>query len=463
MTDLLVSVNSFLWGIPTLIMILGVGIYLSIKTRFIQIRRLPFAIKRFFEQFKIRNRNGISGFQALSLALAATVGTGNLAGVAGAIAIGGPGAIFWMWLCALFGMVTKYAEAVLAVSYRTRIEKDMYLSGPMYMIRDGLPRQFRFLAYAYCFFGVVASFGVGNATQVNAVVCSLESALSAFDLEFSFAFKMLAAGMISLSVIFLLSGGTKRLGKVTQIIVPLAALCYLLLGVFVLIVRRNAIPTAFAAIIKGAFMPQAVTGGVVGSAFVALRTGASRGVFTNEAGMGTASIAHGTANVDHPAEQGLMGIMEVFIDTILICTLTGLVILCSGVPISYGIDTGVSLTTQAFTSVCGNWITVPIALIICVLAFATILGWSLYGIRCSEFLFGNKVQRIFILIQGFISILGVCLNTGTVWILSEIVNALMAMPNLIALIYLTPEVVKLTESYFKYKKDCLRGGNPISE
>ena len=210
-------------------------------------------------------------------------------------------------------------------------------------------------------------------------------------------------------------------------------------------------------------MPQAVTGGVVGSVFVALRTGASRGVFTNEAGMGTASIAHGTANVDHPAEQGLMGIMEVFIDTILICTLTGLVILCSGVPISYGIDTGVSLTTQAFTSVCGNWITVPIALIICVLAFATILGWSLYGIRCSEFLFGNKVQRIFILVQGFISILGVCLNTGTVWILSEIVNALMAMPNLIALIYLTPEVVKLTESYFKYKKDCLRRGNPISE
>lgn len=449
MGAVLEKINAFVWGIPALIMILGVGLYLSVRTGFAQLRMFPEALRVFLSQFRRRKTScdGVSPYRALCTALAATVGTGNLAGVAGAIAIGGPGAVFWMWVCALFGMVTKYAEATLAIRYRHRNSAGEYVGGPMYMVRLGMAKRWHWLAGVYCFLGVVASFGVGNATQVNAVLDGISSAVQAMGGSLSGKVRILLGVAIAALIVLLLLGGAKRIGQAAEMLVPFAAAGYLLLGVVVLILRADRLPQAFCAIVKGAFMPKAVTGGVLGSAFTALRVGAARGVFTNEAGMGTASIAHGAANVSHPVRQGLMGIMEVFIDTIMICTMTALVILCSGVPVSYGVDVGVALTAQAFSEVCGDWVCLPIALSLCCFALATILGWGLYGIRCAQYLFGDGVWRRFVVLQGVTVVIGAVLKTGTVWLLAETVNGLMALPNLVALASLTPELVRLTKQY----------------
>ena len=371
-------------------------------------------------------------------------GTGNIAGVAGAIAIGGPGSIFWMWICALLGMVTKFAEAALAVRFRIKSQGE-YVGGPMYMITQGLGPKWKPLATAYAFFGVVAAFGVGNATQINAVVTGVNQALTAFGGTPSVVGNLLLGLVLAVLIGWMLMGGAKRIGAAAEMLVPFAAAAYLLLGGMVLIARFQAIPTAFAAIFRGAFAPKAVTGGVVGSALMTLRTGVARGVFTNEAGMGTAAIAHGGAWVEHPAQQGLMGIMEVFLDTIVICTMTALVILVSGVPIPYGTDTGAALTTEAFRAVCGPWATVFIAAALCCFAFATVLGWGLYGIRCAQFLFGHGAFRGFAALQVGAVVLGAVLNTGTVWLLSETVNGLMAIPNLITLAALSKELARLTK------------------
>lgn len=445
MYALLERVNAAVWGLPLLVLILGVGIYISIRTGFVQLRLFPKALKAFFRQFKKHeDTEGVSSYRALCTALAATVGTGNLAGVAGAIAIGGPGAIFWMWICALIGMATKFAEATLAVRYRQRSENGEIVGGPMYMIQNGLHKKSHFLAYIYCFLGVVASFGVGNATQINTVVGGVQSVADAFGAELSLGAKILLGCALAVLLTVLLFGGAKRIGSATEILVPIVSVGYLVLGVILLAMKADAIPGAFGAIFNGAFRPQAVTGGVVGSVFATLRIGASRGVFTNEAGMGTASIAHASGNVKHPADQGLMGIMEVFIDTIVICTVTALVILCSGVPITYGIDTGVTLTAEAFSAVCGEWICIPLTFALCCFAIATVLGWGLYGARCAQFLFGDGAWKKFVLLQGLMVIAGAILNTCTVWLMADIVNGLMAIPNLIALLLLTPELVSLT-------------------
>ena len=255
--------------------------------------------------------------------------------------------------------------------------------------------------------------------------------------------------LLSVLITLLLLGGAKRIGAAAEMLVPWASLFYLILGGIVLVVNANQILPAFTAIFEGAFDPQAVTGGILGSAFAALRTGASRGVFTNEAGMGTAAIAHAGAQVSHPVEQGLMGIVEVFLDTIVICTITALVILCSGVPVPYGIDVGMNLTTAAFSSVFGQWISIPIALCLCCLAIATVLGWGLYGMRCAQFIFGEQAYITFVFLQTATVVLGSLLKTGTVWMLSEIVNGLMAIPNLVTLAMLTPELVHLTRDYKK--------------
>ncbi|MBQ8797485.1 MAG: sodium:alanine symporter family protein [Oscillospiraceae bacterium] len=446
MYALLERINAAVWGIPLLILILGVGIYISIRTGFVQFRSFPKALKAFLRQFKKNvDTEGVSSYRALCTALAATVGTGNLAGVAGAIAIGGPGAIFWMWICALIGMTTKFAEATLAVRYRQRTNHGEFVGGPMYMIRNGLKKKWHVLAYIYCFLGVVASFGVGNATQINTVIGGAQGIADAFGTEFSLVAKILLGSILAVLLTVLLLGGAKRIGSATEVLVPVVSAGYLLLGATVLIMRADAIPGAFEAIFTGAFNPKAVTGGVVGSVFATLRIGASRGVFTNEAGMGTASIAHAAGNVRHPTEQGLMGIMEVFIDTIVICTVTALVILCSGVPITYGIDTGVTLTAEAFSAVSGDWICIPLTFALCCFAIATVLGWGLYGARCAQFLFGDDAWKKFVLLQGVMVIVGAVLNTGTVWLLADIVNGLMAIPNLIALLLLTPELVRLTK------------------
>lgn len=454
MIRLLEQLNGLVWGAPVLVLILGAGAYLSFRTGFAQMTLFGRAWKAFLGGLKGRSADdgAVSPFQALCTALAATVGTGNIAGVAGAIAIGGPGAIFWMWLCALLGMAVKYAEATLAVRYRVRDENGELVGGPMYMIREGLGKRWNPLAVLYSFFGVVAAFGVGNATQINAVVSGVNGVLTAFGGRETLFGNLVMGFLLAVLVTAMLSGGLKRIGSIAQTLVPFASALYILLGLGVLIVCRDRILPAFSMILRGAFSPGAVTGGVLGSVFLALRTGVSRGVFTNEAGMGTASIAHAAARVDHPARQGLLGIVEVFLDTVVICTVTALVILVSGVPIPYGQDTGAALTTQAFASVYGSWVSILLASSLCCFALATVLGWGLYGIRCAQFLFGAGVWRRFVLLQAVTVVLGAVLKTGTVWLLSETVNALMAVPNLIALMALSPELHRLTKEYKNYAK-----------
>lgn len=449
--ELIERVNALVWGTPALILILGVGFYLSVRTRFVQIRLLPQALRSFFQKFRRSGEtiDGVSPYQALCTALAATVGIGNLAGVAGAIALGGPGAIFWLWICAFLGMATKFAEATLAVRYSRINDQGERVGGPMHIIEQGLGKRYRFLAVLYCFFGVVAAFGVGNATQINALIGGVNSVITAFGGQESGRLNVVLGIGLALLILLMLLGGAKRIGLIAERLVPFASIAYLLLGCGVLIARSSQIPAAFSAIIKGAFNPQAVTGGVFGSVFIALRVGVSRGTFTNEAGMGTAAIAHGAAQVDHPAEQGLMGIMEVFLDTIVICTMTALVILCSGIPIPYGIDQGILLTNRAFSAVYGEWITVPIAIALCCFALATVLGWGLYGARCAQYLFGDKAWKTFVYLQAVTVVLGAILNTGTVWLLSETVNGLMAIPNLLALAMLSQELCRLTKNFTK--------------
>jgi len=448
MTEVLELVNSIVWGAPALILILGVGIYLSFRTGFAQLTLFPRALRDFFSRLRGgKTEDGaVTPFQALCTALAATVGTGNLAGVAGAMAIGGPGAVFWMWVCALLGMVTKFAEATLAVHFRVK-ENGEYVGGPMYMIRQGMGRKWLPLAGIYSFFGVVAAFGVGNATQINAVVTGINSTIVAFGGRETWLGNLLMGVLLAAVILLMLLGGAKRIGVVAERLIPFVSAAYLLLGLGVLVVKAQLLPDAFRSIIYGAFSPRAVTGGIVGSAFATLRIGVSRGVFTNEAGMGTASIAHASAQVAHPAEQGLMGIMEVFLDTIVICTMTALVILVSGVAIPYGVDVGVALTTDAFCAVYGDWVSVFIAAALCCFAFATVLGWGLYGARCAQFLFGSNVWKKFAVLQSVCVVLGAVLNTGAVWILSETVNGLMAIPNLIALAALCPTLRRLTQEY----------------
>ena len=448
---MLMRVHHIVWGIPTLILILGVGLYLSVRTGFAQIRFIPQALQQFFQKIgKPRNYgNSISPNQALCTALAATVGTGNLAGVAGAIALGGPGSVFWMWICAFFGMVTKLAEATLSVRFRVRNERDEFFAGPMYYITEGLGKRWHWLAATYACFGVIASFGVGNATQVNAVINGVNCVIQYLGGTQSREVNLLLGAFLSVLVAGMLFGGTNRIGKVAENIVPFAAVFYLLLCLFVLVIRFSAIYDAFSLILHGAFSPRAVTGGILGSSFQALRVGASRGVFTNEAGMGTAGIAHGTASVAHPIEQGLMGIVEVFLDTIVICTMTALVILCSGVYIPYGQDLGGKLTLDAFSSVCSQWVCIPISVALCLFAIATILGWGLYGRSCAQFLFGDKAWKPLLFAQLFVIVIAAVLKTDTVWLLAEIVNGLMAIPNLIALVLLCPEMIRLTNEYRK--------------
>ena len=444
--------NRIVWGVPLLILILGAGVFLSIKTGFFQLRFFPRAVRQFVSMLRPGDTEGVSSFQALCTALAATVGTGNLVGVAGAICLGGPGAIFWMWTCALFGMMTKFAEAALSVRFRVKKGKE-YVGGPMYLISRGMGGRWLWLASVYCFFGAVASFGVGNATQINSVIDSVNAALGYFGLQPGGIINPIIGATLAAVIAVMLLGGASRIGRAAERLVPFASAAYILLCIGAISFRIQNLPKAFEAIVKGAFSPSAVTGGLLGSAFQALRVGVSRGVFTNEAGMGTAGIAHAAAEVSHPAEQGLMGIMEVFLDTVVICTLTALAILCSGIPIPYGTDAGGSLTVQAFVSVYGPWVSVFLALALCSFALATILGWSLYGMRCVQFLLGGRSRKPFVLLQAAVAVVTSVMNTGTIWLLAETVNGLMAIPNLIAIIVLCPVLKELT---IQYKEKCSR-------
>ena len=432
MNKILVWIHSAVWGMPALVLILGVGIYLTGQSGMPQLVLLKASFRHFFSAFR-KNRDS---FRSLCTALGATVGTGNLVGVAGAICIGGPGSIFWMLICGFFGMATKFAEDTLAVHYR----ETSGLAGPMYMIPKVMGNRWGWMAKLYCIFGIAAAFGVGNATQINAVVTGVNGLIQS-DVSVSLGI------VLALTVGALLLGGAKRIGQTAEILVPFMSAGYILLCVGVLILRLEAIPQAFRAIVSGAFRPNAVTGGMIGAAFQALQVGCARGVFTNEAGMGTASIAHGAADVAHPVEQGLMGIMEVFLDTIVICTLTALVILCSGVPIPYGVDAGGSLTAEAFRTVYGGWVGAFLTGSLCCFALATVLGWGLYGGRCAQYLFGPKGWQWFSLAQAGMAFVGAVGGTEQIWCLSETLNGLMAIPNLILLAAAAPVLRRLTIDY----------------
>lgn len=448
------AVNNFIWGVPAMVCIFGVGLYLSIRTNFLQIRKFPYAIKTTLGRiFRKRDASdgAITPFQAVCTALAATVGTGNIAGVAGAIAIGGPGAIFWMWVSALFGMCTKYAEVTLAVHYREINANGELVGGPMYYIKNGLSKKWHWLAYLFAAFGVLTVFGTGNATQVNTITTAINSALLNYNVisESAVSTSNLIIGIIiTILIAMILLGGIKRIGHVTEKLVPFMALLYILLGLGVILLNIQNVPAVFASIFRGAFQPRAVTGGIVLSMFISLKKGVSRGIFSNEAGLGTGSIAHACADTKKPVKQGMFGIFEVFTDTIVICTLTALVILCSGVAVDYGKAAGAELTILGFTSTYGSWVSIFTAIAMCCFAFSTAVGWGLYGARCIEFLFSEKVIKPFMVIYSLVAILGATANLGLMWSIAETFNGLMAIPNLIALFLLSGTVVKLTKEYF---------------
>lgn len=442
--------NNLVWGVPAMLCILGVGLLLSIRTGFIQIRRFPYAIKatigKIFKKGEAQS-GSITPFQAVCTALAATVGTGNIAGVAGAIAIGGPGAVFWMWISALLGMCTKFAEVTLAVQYREKNSYGDYVGGPMYYIKNGLDKKWHWLATAYAVFCVLTVFGTGNATQVNTITTSINSALMNYHLidESETGTVSLILGiLIAIIVALVLLGGIKRIGKVAEKLVPFMALLFIGLALGVVLIHAERLPLVFTMIFQGAFNPKAFTGGAVGSLFVSMRRGVSRGIFSNEAGLGTGSIAHATADTEHPTEQGVFGIFEVFADTIVICTLTALVILCSGVPIQYGLDAGAELTISGFVASYGSWVSIFTAIAMCCFAFSTILGWGLYGARAIEYLGNEKLIKPFMVLYSLVAIVGATMDLGLLWGIADTFNGLMSIPNLIALFLLSGTVVKIT-------------------
>ena len=403
-------VNNFIWGVPAMLCIFGVGLYLSIRTHFLQIRKFPYAIKTTIGRM-FRKRNASDGaltpFQAVCTAL--------------------------------------------AVHFREKNANGDLVGGPMYYIKNGLGKKWIWLAYLFAAFGVLTVFGTGNATQVNTITTAINSALLNFHVisEGAVSTSNLIIGIvITVLVGMILLGGIKRIGQVTEKLVPFMALLYIVLALGVVLMNIRVLPAVFVSIIRGAFQPSAVTGGVVGSMFMSMKKGVSRGIFSNEAGLGTGSIAHACADTRKPVKQGMFGIFEVFADTIVICTLTALVILCSQVPVNYGAAAGAELTIQGFTSVYGDWVSIFTAVAMCCFAFSTILGWGLYGARCIEFLFSEKVIKPFMVAYSLVAILGATANLGLMWSIAETFNGLMAIPNLIALFLLSGTVVKLVKDYF---------------
>ena len=448
------AVNDFIWGVPAMICIIGVGLVLSFRTKFIQIRKFPYAMKvtigRMFKKKEAAD-GAMTPFQAVCTALAATVGTGNIAGVAGAIAIGGPGAVFWMWISAILGMCTKFSEVTLAVHFREKNEKGELVGGPMYYIKNGLKKHWHWLAYLFSIFGVLTVFGTGNATQVNTITTAIDSALENYGIMSGDSAKtvnLIIGIILAVLLAMILLGGIKRIGQVTEKLVPFMALLYIVFAIGVIALNIQNIPSVFSLIIEGAFNPASVTGGAVGSFFMSMKKGVSRGIFSNEAGLGTGSIAHACADARKPVKQGFFGIFEVFVDTIVICTLTALVILCSEVPINFGSAAGAELTISGFTSTYGSWVSIFTAVAMCCFAFSTIVGWGLYGARCIEFLFGSKVNKPFMLVYSLVAIVGATMDLGLLWSIAETFNGLMAIPNLIAVFLLSGVVVKLVKEYF---------------
>ena len=448
-------VNNFIWGLPAMVCILGVGLLLSVRTNFLQIRKFPYAIKttlgRIFKH-KDASDGTMTPFQAVCTALAGTVGTGNIAGVAGAIAIGGPGAVFWMWCSALLGMCTKFAEVTLAVHYRERSDAGEWVGGPMYYIKNGLGKRWQFLAVLYSLFGVLTVFGTGNATQVNTITTAIDTALLEFHIvaeDILPTLNLVIGILCAMLVAMVLLGGIKRIGSVSEKLVPFMALFYVILAVGVVLLNLPRLPYVIEEIFAGAFNPAAFTGGAIGRLFLSMKNGVSRGIFSNEAGLGTGSIAHACADTRKPVKQGMFGIFEVFADTIVICTLTAMVILCSSVPVNYGTAAGAELTISGFTATYGGGASLFTAVALCCFAFSTIIGWGLYGSRFATFLFKtDKIVKPFFVVYSFVAILGATLDLGILWGVADTFNGLMSIPNLIALFLLSGTVVRLANEYF---------------
>lgn len=435
-------INNIVWGPYMLILLVGTGIYFTIRTNFLQIRRFGLTMRetlmKILSKPEASEEGDITPFQALSTALAATIGTGNIAGVATAIALGGPGAIFWMWISAFFGMLTKYAEVVLAIQYREKNPQGAWVGGPMYYIEKGLG--LKWLAAIFSIFGALAAFGIGNMVQSNSVAVALKSTFNIPPLATGI-FLALAAGAVII-------GGLKRIASITERVVPFMALFYMVGSITILILNITGIPSAFALIFRHAFTPAAATGGFAGAIVMeSMKQGIARGVFSNEAGLGSAPIAHAAAKTDHAVRQGLWGIFEVFADTIVICTLTALTIISTGVWNS-GLR-GADLTTEAFNHGLPGPGSIIVAIGIFFFAFSTILSWAYYGEKCAEHLFGSKVNLIYRIIFIPFIVVGAIGGLGLIWDIADTLNALMAIPNLIGLLGLSGVVLKLTTDFFK--------------
>ncbi len=450
------SLNSFVWGVPMLALIVGTGLYFSVRTRFLQFTRFRYAMQQTIgKAFKKQEARAgaVTPFQAMTTALAATVGTGNIAGITSALTLGGPGAIFWMWVSALIGMCTKYAEIVLAVRYRERNAAGEWAGGPMYYIKNGLGKGFGWLGSLFCMIGAVAALGVGNAVQVGTMTASINSAVDAFVPGFNGATTVsIIVGVIVAAITALtLFGGVKRIGKATELIVPFMAVVYLAAALIVILAHIDCLGSVLDSIVRGAFSPSAAVGGVAGMTIkTTISWGFRRGVFSNEAGLGSAPIAHATSSERNPVKQGMYGIFEVFLDTIVICTITALVLLMSGIALPYGQSGSIELTVAAFATVFGaRAASLILAVGMTLFAVATVLGWSLYGVRCAEYLFGSRIVVPYRVLYVLVAIAGAVTKLETVWEVADSLNGLMAIPNMIAVLALSGVVINLTRAHFK--------------
>ena len=441
LSSALETISGVVWGPPMLLMLLGTGLFLTIGLRVMPIRKLGYGFKQLFAgRHPEESAEGeITPFQALMTELSATIGTGNIAGVATAIYLGGPGAVFWMWITALVGMATKYSEAVLAVRYREVDERGAYVGGPMYYIKNGLGPRWKWLGAAFALFAMIAAFGIGNMVQANSVADVLEQSLSV---------PTWATGLALAALVFaVIIGGLKRIAQVVEHLVPFMAIVYVLGALVILVLNAPQVPGAIGMIFRDAFSGTAAVGGFLGAGVMAtIRFGVARGIFSNEAGLGSAPIAHATARTTHPARQGSIAMIGVFIDTIIVCTMTALVIITTGAWTSG--ETGASLSALAFNTglpTVGTWV-VTFGLV--VFAFTTTLGWSFYGERCAAFLFGVRVIMPYRLLWVAVLFIGAVISLPVVWLFADVMNALMAVPNLIALLLLSVTIFGLSRAYF---------------
>ena len=471
-SEIVSYLNGIAWRPWMLLLLVGTGVYLSARVGFIQFTKFGYAMKNTLGKLFQKQTAGegeVTPLQAVSTALAATVGTGNIAGVTGAIAVGGPGAVFWMWLSAIVGMVTKYAEVVLAIRYRERNAKGEWVGGPMYYIKNGLGKNWNWLAILFCVFGALAAFGIGNMTQVNTIANSINNAIDAFGGNTAAwsvnlfgqtvpVSSLIIGGIIAVIVGLTLFGGIKRIGSVAEKLVPVMAIIYIICSLCVIVTNVGSLGKIFAMIFKGAFSAEAALGGAFGiTIMTTIQKGVGRGVFSNEAGLGSAPIAHAASSESDPVKQGMFGIFEVFMDTIIICSMTALTLLCgveSGVGISWGQSAGAELIGASFGTIFGAKLgSLIVAVSLSLFALTTILSWSLYGTRCSEFLVGTKWTIVFQIAFVIVLVFGAALELEIAWNIADTLNGFMAIPNLIALLGLSGVVIKLTKEHFaKLKK-----------